>query len=704
MYNEINMAHSTYVAIIVPNIIYRWRFFMTISSNSKYSNAEKDWKAFFIDEQKDGFNVRNIILSSWKRSIKYGLSPFNLNKYVLDKNALKQAKKRNNSLINISKPYMENLQKFVNGAGFVIILTDKSGLILETINDKSIKKQAEETKLIPGATRDETIFGTNAIGTCLYEDMPIQMVGAEHFYKKHQNWTCSAAPIHGVDGNIIGCLDISGPMERVHPHTLGMIVAAVDGIEKEFKLKNYVSKINLKNNQMGNIIDTMSDGLLFIDEEKKVKLFNPFILDFFGLKEKELRNKDIIKTNLFCNDLIEEMYLKSNIIDREIYLNTNGKSHNFNLNSTMIYRDNKEIEGILIILKESKKVNSLVNKVSGSEAHFSFNNILGKSNSLKDCIEIAKLSSKTNSNIILLGESGTGKELFAQSIHNHSDRRKGPFISINCGALPRGLIESELFGYEGGSFTGSKKNGRPGKFELADGGTIFLDEIGDTPLDVQVTLLRVLQNKEVTRIGGHKSKKIDVRVISATNKNLLEEIKSNSFRADLFYRINVFSINIPPLRERKDDIFLLLDHFIKEYSLQSNQEIKSLSSKAKEFLTNYQWPGNVRELENVVERTVYTTTNTKINIYNLPKYISENQNENIIFEKNNSMDIYNNSNSQQEKKYNSQDKNKSEKEKIIECLVENKGIVTKASENLGFSRRTLYRKIKKHNICIDDYR
>jgi transcriptional regulator with PAS, ATPase and Fis domain len=493
-------------------------------------------------------------------------------------------------------------------------------------------------------------------------------------------------------------------MEKVHPHTLGMIVAAVDGIEKEFKLKHYLSSLNIKNKQMENIIDTMSDGLIFIDTDKKVRLFNPLILNFFSLKEDEFRNKDIMKIDLFCKDIIEEMFTSPNIVDREIFLTIKGKSHNFNLNTSIIYRDSNELEGVLVILKESKKINRLVNRVSGSEAHFNFSNLLGKSEKFKECIEIAKLSSKTNSNIILLGESGTGKELFAQAIHNHSDRKNGPFISINCGALPRGLIESELFGYEGGSFTGSKKNGRPGKFELADGGTIFLDEIGDTPFDVQVTLLRVLQNKEVTRIGGSKSKKFDVRVISATNKNLLEEIKSNSFRADLFYRINVFSINIPPLRERKDDIILLLENFIKEYSLQSNQEIKSLSLDAQKFLMNYNWPGNVRELENVVERTVYTTTKNVIEIYNLPKYISEFKIENNFEDRNNDLNISDDSISTTDEEIKSQNENKSEKDKIIEILIENKGNATKATKKLGFSRRTLYRKIKKYNIDIDAYR
>ena len=217
--------------------------------------------------------------------------------------------------------------------------------------------------------------------------------------------------------------------------------------------------------------------------------------------------------------------------------------------------------GYVISFREMKRIHKMVNKYSGFKATYTIDNIIGQSSQISYVKNLCLKASKSNSNVLILGESGTGKELVAQSIHNASSRRNEPFIAINCGALPKGLIESELFGYEGGSFTGANREGKPGKFELADGGTIFLDEIGDMPLDIQVSLLRVLQNKEIVRIGGNKPKSIDIRIIAATNKDLFKSIHDNTFREDLYYRLNVLTISVPPLRERKSDIKVLEQYF-----------------------------------------------------------------------------------------------------------------------------------------------
>jgi transcriptional regulator with PAS, ATPase and Fis domain len=228
------------------------------------------------------------------------------------------------------------------------------------------------------------------------------------------------------------------------------------------------------------------------------------------------------------------------------------------------------------------------------------------------------MAALTNSNVLITGESGTGKELMAQSIHNASDRSHMPFVAINCGALPRGLVESELFGYEGGSFTGSKKTGNPGKFELADGGTIFLDEIGDMPLDVQVALLRVIQEKEVCRIGGSKPKRIDIRIIAATNKNLAEEVQNKTFRQDLYYRLNVLVINMPSLRKRKEDLEPLINSILERIKSRTNKPYLAIEVQAMNLLKSYDWPGNIRELENILERAANTCRNFTISKSDIP--------------------------------------------------------------------------------------
>jgi len=247
----------------------------------------------------------------------------------------------------------------------------------------------------------------------------------------------------------------------------------------------------------------------------------------------------------------------------------------------------------------------------GDTPSFTFKDIVGKSPALKKSLQLALIAAESDSNVLIYGESGTGKEVFAQAIHNQSSRRFGPFVAINCGALPKELIESEFFGYEEGAFTGAVRGGKKGKFELAAGGTIFLDEIGEMPLEQQVMLLRVLQNKSFMRLGGSKTIKADVRIICATNKNLRQEVERGGFRQDLFYRLNVLDIALPPLRERREDIALLFDHLLNQICQQVDLAPPVVESQVLDILKDYAWPGNVRELQNIIER-MFSLSNKKL--------------------------------------------------------------------------------------------
>jgi Nif-specific regulatory protein len=251
------------------------------------------------------------------------------------------------------------------------------------------------------------------------------------------------------------------------------------------------------------------------------------------------------------------------------------------------------------------------------ENKYRINNIIGNSNKMREVFQMISQVSRSNATVLIRGESGTGKELVANSIHYNSTRSKGPFVKVNCAAIPNNLIESELFGHEKGAFTGAVKQ-KPGRFELAHKGTIFLDEIGSIEPDVQVRLLRVLQEREFERVGGHKTIKVDVRIIAATNKNLEEAVEEDSFRGDLYYRLNVFPIYMPPLRERKTDILLLADFFLERYAEENDREVKRLSTPAIDMLMAYHWPGNVRELENCIERAVLLCEEGAIHSYHLP--------------------------------------------------------------------------------------
>jgi transcriptional regulator with PAS, ATPase and Fis domain len=324
-------------------------------------------------------------------------------------------------------------------------------------------------------------------------------------------------------------------------------------------------------------------------------------------------------------------------------------------------------------------------------------------------IEACKRVAKSSLNVLILGDSGTGKELVAQSIHNASKYSNGPFVAINCGALPKGLIESELFGYERGSFTGANKEGNPGKFELADGGTIFLDEVGDMPLDVQISLLRVLQTKEIIRIGGKYPRKVNVRIIAATNRDLEAAIDAKTFREDLYYRLNVFSVHVPCLKDRKQDILELADHFIKSFSASKGRSFR-LSQEVCNLLVQYPWHGNVRELENAIERAVNITDDDEIRFEHLPKSVQD------YFKDQDSRDQHSNENKlltmaegnsqegERRLKASGHSLETASRNTIIACLEKSRGNVQNAAIMLGISRRTLYRKMEKLDISYQDYR
>ncbi len=279
-----------------------------------------------------------------------------------------------------------------------------------------------------------------------------------------------------------------------------------------------------------------------------------------------------------------------------------NKELNLIIDIKLIKDQQENKTGALFILREMEEVRRLVQSLSRPFMN-NFEDIIGKSKSIKDTKLLAKLVAKTNSNVMILGESGTGKELFARAIHLSSNRADGPFVAINCSAVPDSLIESEFFGYEKGAFTGARSSGKQGLFQLATNGTIFLDEIGDLPIHLQAKILRAIQEKKIRRIGGQKEISINVRIISATHRNLQKMVKEETFREDLYYRLNVVPIHIPPLRERKEDIPLLARYFIRTLSEEmGGGSIKEITQEALNELIHYHWPGNVRELENIMER------------------------------------------------------------------------------------------------------
>lgn len=647
------------------------------------------WDQFFLNPNFNESSVRPEILASWRRSRAFGVDSASVRKTVLSCEALRDRIQRNQVMCDTAVPFMENLYEFVKGTGFCAILSDADGIVLRIIGDDDSLETARETLLVEGADRSEAALGTNAIGTALYLRQPIQIWADEHYYQPHRLWSCSAAPIFDPAGDLVGLLCLSGNWENVHFHTLGMVVSASKAITMQLEAKNLFTEANDAKNKLSKTVELLNYGLLFTDGNGRITQINSLAASLLNIGSDD---KERI-TGTCIGD-----YVPSDVFDIRRLLESGGDEREFDLDTFMgtLHCSAVRVSGhaggkgeIAITIRKTEHIHRMVNRIVGSSARFTWDDIVGQSPAIREVRRLAQVAAPYPSNVLLQGESGTGKELFAQAIHNASNRSARPFVAINCGALPRSLIESELFGYEGGAFTSSNREGKAGKFELANGGTIFLDEIGDMPFDVQANLLRVLQTREVVRIGGKKSIQIDVRVICATNKNLEDSILNKTFREDLYYRLNVFAIAIPPLRERDDDIRLLSDYMLAKYTRSFNKPVCGFHPNAYEILTRYPWHGNVRELENTIERAVLVCQGDEITPADLPATLSLRQAQHIMPQTDPAAVIT---------------MSQSEEILIRNAISQNRGNIHRISRKLGLSRSTLYRKLKKYAIDIDDVR
>lgn len=373
-------------------------------------------------------------------------------------------------------------------------------------------------------------------------------------------------------------------------------------IASKVKEKNISHKLQYKSRELLTVIDSVNEGLIIIDKNTNIMSLNKYIKEKFKIKFSNVIGSSL--ESILPKAIIQKIVKSSFSIEEEpLSISVKGTEIGF-LFSIKPILFNDIIEGAVITFKDFDKLQRSVFNASEKNVIFTFDEIIGDSKIFSLIKEQSKVVSRQNVPVLLLGESGTGKELFARAIHWESQRRNEIFMPINCGAIPESLVESELFGYEKGAFTGASSSGKMGKFEIAKDGTIFLDEIGDLPLHMQVKLLRVLEEREIMRIGGNNTIKVNPRIIAATNKDLFKMVERKEFRQDLFYRLNVIPINIPALREREEDIIEISNYFLKRYNKIYNKNIKGFTEEACKILLSYSWPGNVRELQNLIEYVI----------------------------------------------------------------------------------------------------
>lgn len=659
------------------------------------------WKKFvnkgIIDEGK----VRPEVARSWVRCAQYGVDPWSHDFPACDNEAMKKGREKNVMILNSSQCIMRYMMTALNSN---ISLADLEGFVYDLISP------FPDYQRTFGTYASERTMGTGNVGVCLFEKKPVRIDGFEHYRVASQGYSGVSAPIR-IHGKMVGVLNVNNPFHSLPPEALDICIegSRLISLMVESKKQDQIRYLSVAF-FFNKLIDVSGRAIIVADQDGMIlnanregKLLVP------GYEEKPYASQSIAgylqkKSSLFT--ILEEHKQgqePENVIFKATKFAPVREKKLLWVNEVILLNGMRQ----RVLVFECEKASSVRENEKHpkpplrrkEEKKF----YIGSSPAWKEVDETVKKVAGYRSNVLILGETGTGKEVVAQTIHRLSGR-EGAFVPLNCGAIPKDLLASELFGYEGGAFTGAKATGSAGKFEYAHKGTLFLDEIGEMPVDMQVSLLRVLQEQTVTRIGGNKQQRFDVRIVAATNQDISQMIENKLFRSDLFYRLSVIEIHLPRLAERGDDIILLAEHFNEVLSQTLQVRRQELSQEVIEFLKAYSWPGNVRELKNVIEKVLIVANGRQIQVKDFPKHMRERA---VRW-------------AEDDKKQGRQDggqtddstpedgadevlspkerKDKKQREQVARLMEKHMGNLSRVAEEMGISRNTLYRKMDRWDI------
>ncbi|WDV47848.1 sigma 54-interacting transcriptional regulator [Clostridiaceae bacterium M8S5] len=648
-------------------------------SNERDIYLQTLWENFMNNNPIKQADLSHYVKSSWNRSRTMGIHhnhkgrdiPFMTQ--IFSKEELRRL-----FLHLISNQKLKNLLDYLKQLNCTITIYNEQCLYIACLyaqgNDMKDKKHVFENM-------SEAVIGTNAVACCVNERIPCSVIGGEHYISSLKYTAGYAAPYTDGEGRLLGVIYVVADVEACDEQMMIVAKQLAELFDKHGFLHETLNTIQLYIKILEGITEHTHEGTFFIDEFNVVHGYNQKALEMLDIDKsssnfkKEILNK-LKKMNAYRAVDFEEQL---------VFLQTEKRRKSFLASNQTITLLNRPV-GTLVSIMDIEGMSKWHNKIKGNRATYNFKNIIGDTKVITQLKTMAKRVAETSSNVMIYGESGTGKELLAQAIHNASLRKKRPFVAINCGAMPLELIESELFGYEAGTFTGASKSGKIGKIEFASGGTLFLDEIESMPLSVQIKLLRVLSTNRITRLGGVDEIPVNLRIIAATKKNLLKESTLGKFRADLYYRIQIIELKIPHLRDRKEDIPLITKHLVREFSQNLNLKPVIWSNTFMDALIAYDWPGNVRELSNIVERALIIKENEEILTLD---HLTDDIVSHYMFRK-----IID-----QKKQIVKQDKEEGlyyrfERFLLNKILEEEQGNITAAAKRLGISRQTLYRKLR----------
>lgn len=605
------------------------------------------------------------IARSWLRCLEdYHLDPaLTMAPTVLEHGRILESRERLQQVLQIAGNEMTSLHQQLSGAGHAVLLTDARGVILNCVTAPAERKIFERAGLWLGADWSEACEGTNGIGTCLVERQSLTIHQDEHFRGRHTGLTCSASPVFDPHGELLAVLDVSSARHEVSRqsqfHTMALVNLSAKMIESCYFLRYFDNQWLLRFHLQAESVGLFSEGLLAFDGEGRICAVNQSALNLLGHVRGGLLGQPV---EAFFDCSLDELLGRA--------------SANASASWPLRTRDGRRLFAVL--RGQPRSIPAPVVQSSAVAERPRLSGICLGDAALQEDFRKALRVFERDVPLLINGETGSGKEAFAKAVHQASQRAEKSFVALNCAAIPESLIESELFGYRGGSFTGARKEGMRGKLQQADGGTLFLDEIGDMPLSMQTRLLRVLEDRQVVPIGG-EPESVNVRIISATHRNLLERVQDGSFREDLYYRLNGLEVALPALRERTDKS-QLLDFLLAE---EAGGETVLIDAAARQALLDFAWPGNVRQLRNVLRTLAALCDGGRIGLEDLPAMIRQARPVTVVT-------------IEEPSEYPLDD---AERLALLNALEQQRWHMTHTAEQLGVSRNTLYRKLRKHGIA-----
>lgn len=653
----------------------------------------RSWEAFVASGDLTGARLRPVIEERWSRCRELGIDPLMQRApTVLSSPEIRTILARED-LGRAGRSVLEGFGRVVEGTGHVIVLADEAGRILHAAGHSGIQRTLEQVNLAPGGLWSEAAVGPNGIGTPIALGRPEMVFGPEHYCQGWQPFFCCGSPIRdSATGRILGAVDVTGPVSKAHPMAFALTLSIAGWVEQNLTLLRLERRNALLRSFRGIERRWPSEPVLLVADDGTIVDMNAAAANVLGLSSASTvpaqarlaefapALSSAVRQVLERGSGLEESLLveRPGISSRSVQCRIEPVTVEGRTAGSLVVMSERSAAPIASAVAHARTGNAQRAPARISRPRDGFADILGNSGALQDALKLARAVARgpCQKPVLILGESGTGKEVIARAMHAESERAHKPFVAVNCGALPRELVESELFGYASGAFTGARREGQAGKFEAAQGGTILLDEVDSMPMEIQAKLLRVIETSEVVRLGSAAPIALDIAMMAASAPDLREQVEKGVFRLDLFHRLSVVEIVMPPLRQRRSDIPLLACVFLDRECAELGREPLALSREAAARVAAYHWPGNIRELQNLCARWAITVPGPEVRSEEVPAHVRGGAGP--------------------EQERLPGDSLRSREDAIIQrALLETGGHVAEAARRLAINKTTIYRRMRR---------